>query len=120
MSRSLRELYESSPFSSAQAPYLEAQYERFLSDPAAVAPELRQFFSQLGAESRTAKRRTVVRALPGREAAAASPAMDGEKQSAVSRLIQFYANRGHLIADIDPLGLMQRPLPPVLDPRVRT
>ncbi len=39
-----------------------------------------------------------------------------EKQSAVSRLIQFYANRGHLIADIDPLGLMQRPMPKVLDP----
>src|SRR5262245_66254004 len=42
-------------------------------------------------------------------------APDAEKQSAVSRLIQFYANRGHLIADIDPLGLMQRPVPRVLE-----
>ncbi len=46
----------------------------------------------------------------------ASAATDGAKQSSVSRLIQFYANRGHLIADIDPLGLMQRPMPRVLDP----
>ena len=46
----------------------------------------------------------------------AATASFGEKQSAVSRLIQFYANRGHLIADIDPLGLMQRPMPRVLDP----
>ena len=46
----------------------------------------------------------------------AAAATYGEKQSAVSRLIQFYANRGHLIADIDPLGLMQRPMPRVLDP----
>ena len=45
-----------------------------------------------------------------------APTVDGEKQSAVSRLIQFYAHRGHLIADIDPLGLMQRPTPRVLDP----
>jgi 2-oxoglutarate dehydrogenase E1 component len=116
MSRSLRELYASSPFSSAQAPYLEAQYERFLSDPAAVAPELRTFFGQLGAESRATARRSAARTLPGREPAATPSTVDGEKQSAVSRLIQFYANRGHLIADIDPLGLMQRPMPRVLDP----
>ena len=37
-----------------------------------------------------------------------------EKQAAVSRLIQAYALRGHQIADIDPLGLMQRPTPSVL------
>ncbi len=116
MSRSLRELYESSPFSSAQAPYLEAQYERFLSDPAAVAPELRTFFGQLGAETGAAKRRTVTRPPPGLQTAVSPSAEAGEKQSAVSRLIQFYANRGHLIADIDPLGLMQRPMPRVLDP----
>ncbi len=116
MSRSLRELYESSPFSSAQAPYLEAQYERFLSDPATVAPQLRTFFGELGAATPAGRRRTVARALPGKVPAGAPASNDGEKQSAVSRLIQFYANRGHLIADIDPLGLMQRPIPPVLEP----
>ena len=39
----------------------------------------------------------------------------GAKQAAVSRLIQTYMNRGHLVADIDPLGLMVRPRPRVLD-----
>ena len=116
MSRSLRELYESSPFSSAQAPYLEAQYERFLSDPAAVAPELQTFFGQLGAESRARPRRSAARVQTGGEPSAAPATAYGEKQSAVSRLIQFYANRGHLIADIDPLGLTQRPMPRVLEP----
>ncbi len=33
----------------------------------------------------------------------------------MSRLIQIYANRGHLIANLDPLGLQQRPKPHVLD-----
>ncbi len=42
-----------------------------------------------------------------------------EKQGAVSRLLQTTSNRGHLIAKIDPLGLMRRERPRVLDPGVR-
>ncbi|HEY7383672.1 MAG TPA: 2-oxoglutarate dehydrogenase E1 component, partial [Beijerinckiaceae bacterium] len=115
MSRSLRELYESSPFSSAQAPYLEAQYERFLANPADVAPGLQAFFGGLGAESGVTRRRNAP--VPGRVPATGAAAIDGgEKQAAVSRLIQFYANRGHLVADIDPLALLRRPVPEVLDP----
>ncbi|HET9331396.1 MAG TPA: 2-oxoglutarate dehydrogenase E1 component, partial [Steroidobacteraceae bacterium] len=37
------------------------------------------------------------------------------RQAAVSRLIQVWINRGHLLASIDPLGLMTRPRPRVLD-----
>ena len=113
MSRSLRELYESSPFSSAQASYVEQQYERYQADPSSVTPEWRDFFGPFGASTRPAL------AMPARSPAAPAhpaPTTDVEKQSSVSRLIQFYANRGHLIADIDPLGLMQRPMPRVLDP----
>ena len=33
----------------------------------------------------------------------------------MSRLIQIYANRGHLAANLDPLGLQQRAKPYVLD-----
>ena len=115
MSRSLRELYESSPFSSAQAPYVEEQFERFQADPASVSREWRTFFGPFAGGSRP-----VPAAGPGSPATVAPahpvPTTDVEKQSSVSRLIQFYANRGHLIADIDPLGLMQRPMPRVLDP----
>jgi 2-oxoglutarate dehydrogenase E1 component len=123
MSRSLRELYESSPFSSAQAPYVEEQYERFLEDPASVSAEWREFFGPFSAGARPqhagkAPARTAPKpAQPSVESPAhPAPSSDAEKQSSVSRLIQFYANRGHLIADIDPLGLMQRPMPRVLDP----
>ncbi len=120
MSRSLRELYESSPFASAQAPYVEEQYERYLADASSVSQEWRDFFGQFGAGQLPQARPTVAKSTPGLisspSAAPALPATDGAKQSSVSRLIQFYANRGHLIADIDPLGLMQRPMPRVLDP----
>jgi 2-oxoglutarate dehydrogenase E1 component len=43
---------------------------------------------------------------------------DGEhaaKQAAVSRMIQIWVNRGHLLAKVDPLGLMHRPRPRVLE-----
>ncbi|MEO6184899.1 MAG: 2-oxoglutarate dehydrogenase E1 component, partial [Steroidobacteraceae bacterium] len=36
-------------------------------------------------------------------------------QAAVSRLIQVFTNRGHLIAKVDPLGLMERVKPRVMD-----
>ncbi len=124
MSPSLRELYESSPFSSAQAPYVEALHERFVENPASVPVEWRRFFEALGpAPVRTRGETMPARAQLARQCRStverrrpqADVVADAEKQSAVSRLIQFYANRGHLIADIDPLGLMQRPMPRVLE-----
>jgi 2-oxoglutarate dehydrogenase E1 component len=37
------------------------------------------------------------------------------KQGAVSRLVQIYSNRGHLIANLDPLGMQKRERPRVLE-----
>ena len=46
-------------------------------------------------------------AAPTSAAAAAASGDVSAKQGAVSRLVQVYSNRGHLLADIDPLGLMR-------------
>ncbi|HTQ37195.1 MAG TPA: 2-oxoglutarate dehydrogenase E1 component, partial [Steroidobacteraceae bacterium] len=46
---------------------------------------------------------------------AAGESAQTEKQAAVSRLIQIYMNRGHLVAKLDPLGLVQRPRPRVME-----
>ena len=54
-------------------------------------------------------RRTWAPALTG--ATAAYP----EKQGLVSRLMQVYAARGHLVARIDPLDMLQRPTPRVME-----
>jgi len=125
MTLSLRELQGTSFLSGANAAYIESLYELFLSDPASVGPEWRELFAGLArGAAREIPHGPVRRSLEGliqavRSAPAAAPAeggVDAEKQAAVSRLIQIYANRGHLIADIDPLGLLPRPLPPVLDP----
>ena len=66
------------------------------------------------------RERLLARAQQPAGAAAAAPKgipSDGAsaKQGAVSRLIQVYANRGHLIAKLDPLGLQERAKPYVLD-----
>jgi 2-oxoglutarate dehydrogenase E1 component len=125
----------STPLGAGNAPYLESLYEQFLADPGSVAPRWRDYFSALGASApgagtATGSGRADVAHGPIREAlieraraargasaaAAAGPASEtSAKQGAVSRLVQVYSNRGHLIADIDPLGLMRRPVPQVLE-----
>src|SRR6202022_2914436 len=55
--------------------------------------------------------------VPAARSGSQSAETDGAsaKQGAVSRLIQIYANRGHLAANLDPLGLQERAKPYVLD-----
>ncbi|MFO1407317.1 MAG: 2-oxoglutarate dehydrogenase E1 component [Steroidobacteraceae bacterium] len=111
----------STPLSAGNAPYVEDLYERYLADPASVPARWREYFDRLGAPSGEVAHGPLVEELARRARTARGPAPapvrgDGmaAKQGAVSRMIQIYANRGHLIADIDPLGLMVRPIPKVL------
>jgi 2-oxoglutarate dehydrogenase E1 component len=115
-------LYDSSPLFGANAPYVEALYEQFLGDPQSVAQVWRDYFSRVRADSGSEVAHGPVK--EGILSRATGPhvpttrAADGEssrKQGAVSRLVQVYANRGHLIANIDPLGMMRRPMPQVLE-----
>jgi 2-oxoglutarate dehydrogenase E1 component len=125
MSKNLQEQYAQTPLFGGNAAAVEALYERFLADPEAVPAEWRSYFASLGdagtevahseirdrlrSEAVTGSRGTARRGQP-----TALSASSAEKQAAVSRLIQVYSLRGHQIADIDPLGLMQRPVPGVL------
>ena len=126
MSDSLKEQYASTPLFGGNASAVEALYEQFLQDPGSVPAAWRDYFDTLGApetevahsairenlvkEARSGGRhKTRVRAS-GSQLAVSS----GEKQAAIARLIQVYSLRGHQIADIDPLGLMERRVPGVL------
>jgi 2-oxoglutarate dehydrogenase E1 component len=124
MATSLSELLASTPLSGGNAPYVEALYEQFLSDPASVEPRWREYFQKLrdgaGGEQihSNVQAGIAARAQKPRMAAGAGPSLTSDaaaKQGAVSRLVQIYANRGHLIAKLDPLGLQQRPRPRVLE-----
>ena len=126
MSDSLKEQYASTPLFAANATAVEALYEQFLQDPDSVPAAWRDYFAALGAadteiahsairdnllqEARQGTRRKT----RTRASAAGAGAPSGQKQAAVSRLIQVYSLRGHQIANIDPLGLMNRRVPGVL------
>ena len=116
----LKAMLPPTPLAAGNAAYVEDMYERFLADPEAVDGRWREFFAGLGGLGSDVAHGPHVadlarRARAPRAGVAAAPSADGAaKQGAVSRLIQIYANRGHLIANIDPLGLMVRPTPKVL------
>src|SRR5262245_43718362 len=112
------------PLAAGNAEYLEELYERYLAEPQSVPPAMRDYFARLGGGSDVAHGPVIAEVAArarvkgnGRAGAAPAAAGDGSaaKQALVSRLIQIYMNRGHLVADIDPLGLMKRPRPRVLD-----
>lgn len=128
MSDSLRALLDSTPLGAGNAPYIESLYEQFLADPASVEPKWRDYFAGLGKaggatdvahgpiRDALAKRAYSIGAPAAAAAGSTSVSSDAAaKQGAVSRLVQVYSNRGHLVADIDPLGLMKRPVPEVLE-----
>jgi 2-oxoglutarate dehydrogenase E1 component len=102
------------------ADFLDALYEQYLRDPASVAPEWRTYFAALGPAASTEQAHSPVRAgITERAAAGGTPLATAggadARQAAVSRLIQVWTNRGHLLATIDPLALTRRPRPRVLD-----
>ena len=118
MTDSLREQYASTLLYGGNASFVEGLYESFVRDPGSVSPEWREYFARLGAGGETPHGPILaeLRERARRPRAVASDSHEASaKQAAVSRLIQIYANRGHLIAKLDPLGLMQRPVPRVLE-----
>jgi 2-oxoglutarate dehydrogenase E1 component len=125
MSTSIKEQLASTPLFGGNASAVEKLYEQYLEDPGSVPAGWRQYFTDLGdpdteiLHSRI-REDLLAEAAEGRRGGAVltrtrgKPATSGEKQAAVSRLIQVYSLRGHQVADIDPLGLMDRRVPGVL------
>src|SRR5690348_6298000 len=109
MSESSRALLETTALGADQAAYLESLYEQFLADSNSVDPKWRQYFAQVRKEGNDvahgplrdalAVRAREHRVYAASSAAGASSDDKAAKQGAVSRLMQVYSNRGHLIAD---------------------
>jgi 2-oxoglutarate dehydrogenase E1 component len=124
MSQSLADQLATTALSGGNAGFIEDLYEQFLKDPAGVDPTWAAYFKGLrGSTPGEVAHGPIRERLLARLQAPPAPAGAGSaesggasaKQGAVSRLIQIYANRGHLAANLDPLGLQERPRPYVLD-----
>src|SRR5262249_32495141 len=116
-------MLEPTPLYGGNADFLDALYEQYLRDPASVDERWRSYFAQLGAPGGERAHGPVRDAIGARatgpraaQGAAAAPGAGDARQAAVSRLIQIWINRGHLVANIDPLGLTPRPRPHALEP----
>ncbi len=112
----------------ANAMYIEAMYESYLAG-GDLPPEWRQYFRGLPPVTSEAAvevphsgivqhferiGRNRLKARPEKQSAAVESEHQ-RKQMRVLELIAAYRHRGHKRADIDPLGLMERPEMPVLD-----
>jgi len=81
------------------AEFLDAEYQRFKADPAAVAPDMAAFFHGFD----LAVALPAAQGVPGDDAAA-------RFQSSVDNLIDAYRESGHMAAKLDPFGRpRQRP-----------
>ncbi len=98
--------------SGANIGFIEALYEHYRTDPAAVDPSWRDFFSELDREPAA-----LTAATPeagGLDLAAAQSLTRDSLR--VLMMIRAYRVRGHLIANLDPLGLDAEKHHPELDP----
>ncbi len=122
MSQSLADQFATTALSGGNAAFIEELYEEFLRDPSSLDPKWRDYFKGLqgsGGEipHGPIRERLLSKLNSPARAAPQGGQFDGAsaKQGAVSRLIQVYMNRGHLVANLDPLGLQERAKPYVLD-----
>ncbi len=105
MDEPLKTRRRASGFSGANAEYIDQLYEAFRDSPQSVAAEWRSFFYGFEHGAGGTSRETQLADMPSAPDKAKAPS------SAIERLIMAYRMLGHLFADIDPLGLMERRRP---------
>ncbi len=108
----------------ANAPFIEALYDRYLEDPSAVEPRWRIYFDELqkldnGARDVAHAPIQAHFAQLGRQrpaTASAGQSQLSEKQFGVLQLIGAYRFQGARVADVDPLKRQDKPAIGELDP----
>ncbi|SEO77867.1 2-oxoglutarate dehydrogenase E1 component [Luteibacter sp. UNC138MFCol5.1] len=112
----IREFSESSQLAGGNADYVEQVYEAWLADPGSVPAEWDGYFKtfkgrEAGDVPHSGAIARIEAAQKQRRSAVAAPAAGSaddayaQKQAGVLRLLTAYRSRGHIAAQIDPLGL---------------
>ncbi len=123
----MKQLLGNSHLYGANAPFIEALYEAWLKDPAAVEPRWRDYFDELQRIERGAAdvshfdvQDRFARMARERPAAGTTVVINrpqlGEKQFGVLQLISAHRFQGVRHANIDPLKRREKPDIPELDP----
>lgn len=121
MDNLLKQFAQSSQLNGGNASYVEDLYEQYLVDPDSVGPKWKAYFDGFkGREAGDVPHSVVIEQITAasRQAAnnghVAAPAGGDERERNVGRLITAYRSRGHLGANLDPLGLSPSMNPPDL------
>ena len=107
----MKELWKSSHISAGHAAYLETLYETFINNPEDLSEEWLDFFTNLPKHPNSngeISHQEIIREFKNisRGNTEHKTSID-ERQGKVIRLIKSYRNRGHLKANLDPLGMME-------------
>src|SRR5262245_1093923 len=107
-------MLEPTPLYGGNADFLEELYEQYLRDPASLDAHWRAYFERLAPPKAGERAHGPIQAeiaarahtprmagpAPAEPASAGLPSDSAAKQAAVSRLIQIWTNRGHLLAKV--------------------
>ncbi|OOG63347.1 2-oxoglutarate dehydrogenase E1 component [Rhodanobacter sp. B04] len=112
----IREFFESSQLAGGNADYVESLYDAWLADTSSVSADWAKYFEtfkgrESGDVSHTAAIARIEAAQKQRHLNGAAAPMSDEharKQAGVLRLLTAYRSRGHLAANLDPLGLTEK------------
>src|SRR5437016_7225593 len=104
--------------------FVESLYQDYLREPQSVPSDWRRYFESLSEGNGSSKGQSIAPAFKqwsifsppgaGGNGAAAEQATGAVLQERVDQLIRNYRVRGHMAAQLDPLGIV-RPTPPELD-----
>ena len=111
----IKQFAATSQNSGGNAAYIEDLYESYLADPNSVGADWKAYFDGMANRADVPHSAAMARIVEagkhaGRTNGVAGPAVvvsdaQAQKQAAVLKLVTAYRSRGHLRANLDPLGL---------------
>ncbi|MDF1646454.1 MAG: 2-oxoglutarate dehydrogenase E1 component [Legionellaceae bacterium] len=119
MSDTLKKAWETAYLSGGSMAYVDSLYEDYLANPAAVSESWQAAFRALpaGSDGRADVSHRALREYFLKQAQhpkATTAVVHDDKQGAVADLINAYRANGHLVANLDPLEMLARDMPPSL------
>jgi 2-oxoglutarate dehydrogenase E1 component len=113
----IREFFDSSQLAGGNADYVESLYDAWLADASSVSTDWGRYFETFkGRESGDVSHVPAIARIEaaqkqrhnGTTAVSAGDDEHARKQAGVLRLLTAYRSRGHLAAELDPLGLTEK------------
>ena len=118
MESSIKQFLKSSQLSGGNAAFIEELYEQYLANPDSLPAQWRNYFESLQGSGDVPHSAVLAAVQAQARQARFSSGGDEEmalKQTAVGKLVTAYRSRGHLHANLDPLGMSEKPSAPDLE-----